>query len=158
MKLSLSPDWYDFLCALEDHRVRYLVVGGHAVSTHGEPRFTKDLEILVEPTRTNGSKLHAALVSFGLGAVAPAAEELSAPGPVWVFGRPPVRIDVMTEILGVSFAAAWRGRVVLRLDDRRTTSVLGRRQLITTKRAAGRPQDLADLAMLEAMPTPRRRR
>jgi hypothetical protein len=152
VKLSLSADWYEFLCALADHRVRFLIVGGHAVSAHGEPRFTKDLDILVEPTRANGARLHAALTEFGLGAIAPRPEELAAPGPFWMFGRPPVRIDVMTEITGVPFRTAWKNRVRLQLDAQHELFVIGRADLITAKRAAGRPQDLADVAMLESQP------
>ena len=150
MKLSLSPDWYEFLAALVDARVRFLVIGGHAVAVHGEPRFTKDLDVFVEPTIANGKRLRRALVAFGLGEIAPRPAELARPGPFWIFGRPPVRIDVLTAVKGISFARAWEGRVEAALDHRRVISVLGRRELLASKRAAGRPQDLADIANVTA--------
>lgn len=70
-------------------------------------------------------------------------------------GHPPYRVDLLTSITGVTFAQAWKGRVRVKLG-RHTVGVLGRRELIANKRAAGRPQDLADVALLLAMP-PRRR-
>ena len=76
MKLLLDPDWREFLSALIDHRVRFLLVGGLAVAAHAEPRFTKDLDVLVEATVANGRRLHAALADFGFGAVAPDPPEL----------------------------------------------------------------------------------
>lgn len=71
------------------------------------------------------------------------------PGPFWIFGRPPVQIDVLTQVKGLSWRRAWKGRVAVALDDTRTIHVLGRAELVAAKRAAGRPQDLADLARLE---------
>lgn len=98
MATDLRPDWRDFLTALIDRRVRFLVIGGHAVAVHGEPRFTEDLDVWVEPTLTNARRLHDALVDFGLGSFTPAAVELAERGPFWMFGRPPGRIDILTEV------------------------------------------------------------
>jgi hypothetical protein len=162
VKLSLDPDWHEFLCALIDHRVRFVVVGGLAVAAHAEPRFTKDLDVLVEATIANGERLVHALHAFGFGAVAPAPSELGKPGPGWILGRAPKRIDILTKIAGVSFARAWAHRVHARLDAKRRVPIIGRRELLAAKRAAGRPQDLADAAALAAFDaettTARRRR
>ena len=148
--LSLDPDWHTFLCALIDHRVRFLVVGGIALAVHAEPRFTKDLDVLVEATLANGRRLRAALVEFGFGAVAPDPSELAEPGPGWLLGRVPKRIDILTEIAGVSFRRAWARRVHAKLDARRRVPIIGRDDLLAAKFAAGRPQDLADAATIEA--------
>ena len=150
MTLSLSQDWFEFLASLTDCGVRFLLVGAHALAAHAEPRVTKDLDVFVEPTRANGVRLRAALDRFGLGAIAPSAEELARPGPFWIYGRPPVQIDVLTQLNGVSWARAWKGRVAVPLDSTRTLWVLGRSELIASKRAAGRPRDLADIASLVA--------
>lgn len=91
----MPPDWWDLLRRLQEHRVRYLVIGGHAVSVHASPRLTEDLDILVEPTLTNGKRLRAALLDFGLGSVAPRAQELLEHDAFWQFGRKPLRIDVL---------------------------------------------------------------
>lgn len=150
MTLSLSRDWYEFLVSLTDAGVRFLLVGAHALAAHAEPRATKDLHVLVEPTRANGERLRAALHAFGIGAIAPEANELARAGPFWIFGRPPVQIDVLTQLKGVSWARAWKGRVAVPLDEKRELMVLGRAELIAAKRAAGRTQDLADLERLAA--------
>lgn len=150
MTLSLSRDWYEFLVSLTDSGVRFLLVGAHALAAHAEPRVTKDLDVLVEPTLANGARLRVALERFGIGAIAPAASELARPGPFWIFGRPPVQIDVLTQLKGVSWARAWKGRIAVPLDEKREIMVLGRAELVRAKRAAGRARDLADLETLEA--------
>ncbi|MBI3203637.1 MAG: hypothetical protein HYZ29_19015 [Myxococcales bacterium] len=131
-----------------DHRVRFLLIGGLAVSAHAEPRFTKDLDVLVEATVANGRRLRAALTDFGFGTVAPAPSDLAVAGPGWVLGRAPLRIDILTRIAGVTFRRAWANRVHARLDAKRRVPVISRPDLIRAKRAAGRPQDLADVESL----------
>ena len=143
----MHTDWWDVLRTLNEHGVRYLLIGGHAVSVHASPRYTEDLDILVEPTRANGVRLHRALVAFGLGSFAPAPDELVR-GPFWQFGRKPVRIDVLTEIPAVEFRTAWRRRAEARFGDL-VVPILGHLDLIANKRAAGRAKDLADVEALE---------
>ena len=158
MRIELNRDWSEFLCALIDHRVRFVLVGGHAVAGHGEPRLTEDLDVFVEPTLANAKRLREALVDFGFGAIAPPASELAARDKVFMLGRKPWRIDILTGIDGVSFAEAWKGRVEAEFA-RKPLWVIGRAALIKNKRAAGRPKDLGDVAALENVPKkkPRRR-
>jgi hypothetical protein len=73
VKIELSRRWTEFLSALVARRVRFLLVGGHAVAGHGEPRLSEDLDVFVEPTAANARRLREALVDFGFGKVAPAA-------------------------------------------------------------------------------------
>ncbi len=145
----LSDDWRELLVLLIKKKVRFLVVGGHALAVHAEPRFTKDLDLLVEPTLANGRRLRAALLALGFGPMAPEADELRAPGPFWVFGRPPQQVDVLTKIPGVVFRSAWGRRVEVKLGALRIP-VIGRADLLAAKRAAGRPQDVADVAAIES--------
>jgi hypothetical protein len=152
--LSLHRDWYELLVALIDHRVRFLIVGGHAVAAHGEPRFTKDLDLFVDATRANGARLNAALIEFGFGAHAPRAEDIATPGPFWIFGRPPLQVDILTQIPAVRFTSAWKRRSDVPIDPVRVVGVLSREDLIANKRACGRPQDLADAANLERVLKP----
>ncbi|HEY8078147.1 MAG TPA: nucleotidyl transferase AbiEii/AbiGii toxin family protein [Labilithrix sp.] len=149
MKIELPLDWSEFLCSLIAHRVRFVIVGGHAVAMHGEPRFTEDLDVFVQPSLANARRLRKALVDFGFGAVAPAVEDLARPDKVLMLGRKPQRIDILTGIDGVSFAAAWASRVEADFE-RRPLYVIGRAALMRNKRAAGREKDLGDLALLEA--------
>lgn len=149
---SLHTDWLDLLRCLVKHQVRFLMIGGHAVSLHSEPRYTEDLDLFVEATLANGRRLRKALVEFGLGNVAPKPEELAKPGPFWMFGRKPIRIDLLTEIPAVSsFRAAWKGRVEVDIDGI-LVPVIGREDLIANKRGAGRAKDLADVESLVRFP------
>jgi hypothetical protein len=150
VKLQLNPDWTEFLSLLRSKRVRFVIVGGHAVAAHGEPRLTEDLDVFVEPTVRNAERLREALLAFGFGDSVPSARKLAAPGGIWMLGRKPWRIDVLNKIDGVSFARAWKGRA--RLDfNSGPLYLIGRRELIANKRASGRDKDLRDVAMLEGM-------
>lgn len=160
--MTLPPEWSEFLALLSAGRVRFLIVGAHALAVHGRPRATGDLDILVDPTPGNAAKLASALRAFGYAAVARQTVELATPDRMLTLGRPPLRIDVMTSISGVTFVEAWRGRQMVRFDGRRV-GVLGRREFERNKRAAGRPQDLLDLVLLretspaKKTPAPRRK-
>lgn len=79
MNVELNQDWTEFLSALIAHRVRFVLVGGHAIAGHAEPRFTEDLDVFVEPSLPNGKRLRAALVAFGFGDATPAPRELATP-------------------------------------------------------------------------------
>lgn len=89
MKIELNRDWSEFLSALISRRVRFLLVGGHAVAGHGEPRLTEDLDVFVEPTLANAQRLRDALCDFGFGATAPSAKDLACPDKVFMLGRKP---------------------------------------------------------------------
>jgi len=141
------------LSLLISKRVRFLLAGGHAVAAHGEPRLTEDLDVFVDPARTNAGRLREALLAFGFGASVPSARELAVPGKIWMLGRKPWRIDVLTKISGVTFARAWRGRVEADFAHP-PLFVIGRRELIANKRASGRDKDLRDVAMLQALSSP----
>lgn len=149
VKIELNRDWSEFLCALIAHRVRFVLVGGHAVAGHGEPRLTEDLDVFVNPTLGNARRLHEALDDFGFGSVAPPPAELAKANRVFMLGRKPWRIDILTGIDGVSFEEAWASRVEAAFAAK-PLFVIGRDALIKNKLAAGRAKDLLDVALLEA--------
>ncbi|MEJ7729935.1 MAG: hypothetical protein WKG00_12015 [Polyangiaceae bacterium] len=151
MKIELNRDWSEFLSALIARQVRFLLIGGHAVAGHGQPRLTEDLDVFVEPTLENGRRLRSALVDFGFEAVAPTAEALSTPDKVFMLGRKPWRIDILTGIAGVSFDEAWATRVEAEFA-RSPLFVIGREALIKNKLAAARPKDRLDVELLRAAP------
>ena len=166
MKIEFNPDWTEFLSLLISKRVRFVLVGGHAVAAHGEPRLTEDLDVFVEPTPANAARLREALLAFGFGSDVPTVRELAVPGKILMLGRKPWRIDVLTKIDGVTFARAWRGRVEADFSPA-PLFMIGRKDLIANKRASGRDKDMRDVAMLEAIaprpappsaPSSRRRR
>lgn len=123
------------------------MVGGHAVAFHAKPRFTKDLDLLVEPSAENASRLLAALEDFGFGGLGLAEDDFVTPGRIVQLGVAPNRVDIVTAIDGVTFDDAWSGRVAGKFGSQ-TVSYLGRAELIKNKQAAGRPQDIADLDWL----------
>jgi hypothetical protein len=151
VKIELNRDWTEFLSALIDRRVRFVLVGGHAVAGHGEPRLTEDLDVFVEPTGANAKRLSDALNDFGFGAVAPSVEELATRDKIFMLGRKPWRIDILTGIDGVTFREVWATKVEAEFAAK-PLYVIGRDALIANKRAAARDKDLLDVALLERSP------
>jgi hypothetical protein len=145
---TFPTDWREFLSLLISHRVKFVIVGGHAFAVHARPRMTEDLDVFVEASRVNAERLRQVLVAFGFGDAAPDAAVLAEEGRVFMLGRKPFRIDLLTEISGVSFVEAWRRRVVAHTSAGELP-FLSRADLVRNKRAAGRPKDLRDLEDLE---------
>ena len=123
-------------------------MGGYAVAFHAKPRFTKDIDLLVEPHPDNAQRLLRALHAFGFGAAGLSADDFTTPGRVVQLGVAPNRIDLMTAIDGVSFADAWIGRVSGHFGAV-PVFYIGKAELVRNKRATGRAQDLADVDALE---------
>jgi hypothetical protein len=154
--MKLPPEWREFIGLLCSHRARFLVVGAHALAAHGRPRATQDIDILVEPTRANARRVCSALADFGFTALAKEVEAFATPDRMATLGMPPLRIDIMTSISGVSFRQAWRGRVTANLDGL-GIGFLGRAEFLRNKTASGRPKDLLDIALLDEVAPPARR-
>ncbi len=125
-----------------------LVVGAYAVSIHAEPRGTGDLDIWVEASAENAPRVYEALRSFGAPLHEISVADLQTPEVVFQIGLPPRRIDILTSITGVTFAAAWQDRIETTYEGV-LFPVIGRRALLVNKRALGRPRDLADIDLLE---------
>ena len=146
--MHLNEDWSAFLRALLSAKVKFLLIGGHALAVHAEPRFTEDLDVFVEPTPRNAKRVVVALVDFGFGSVAPPAATFSKKDQVVMLGRKPRRIDILTGISGVDFLTAWKGRVVVGFGGM-NVPVIGRAALIANKKASGRPKDRVDVLSLK---------
>jgi hypothetical protein len=146
--MPLNPDFSDLFAALNGADARYLLVGGYAVAFHAEPRFTKDLDIWVEPSPANAARVFRALTIFGAPLSEVTEADFGAPGIVFQIGLPPNRIDVVTTADGVEFAEAWQARAQSRYGAQ-PINIISRQHLIDNKRAMGRPQDLLDVALLE---------
>lgn len=144
----MNPDFRDLLLALSDASARFLVVGAYAVSFHGEPRATADLDVWVDATPDNAARVRAALATFGAPLDELSIEDLATPDIVFQIGVAPRRIDVMTSITGVAFEEAWTGRCEASYGDVRFP-MIGREALLKNKRALGRPKDLLDVELLE---------
>lgn len=143
----MYPDFKELLSVLNEHRVKYLVVGAYAVSVHAQPRATKDIDILVRPAPDNAKEVFAALTKFGAPLQGLTAADFAEPGPFFRMGHAPLGVDILTEIPGVDFDAAWSRRVESIVDPASglKADFLSADDLITSKLATGRPQDLADV-------------
>lgn len=148
--MQVPKDWIEFVECLNDAGAEFLLVGGHAVAYHGLPRLTKDLDFFVRCDPTNAQKIVQALTSFGFAPLKVNVEDLAHPGAFVMLGHPPNRIDLITEIDGVSFEEAWISRESSDFGGVRVW-VISKEHLIKNKRSAGRPQDIADAARLEAL-------
>lgn len=146
--LGEEADFEKLLECLSSRNARAVIVGGHALTYHAKPRFTKAIDIFVEPSPENARRLMQALDDFGFGDVGLTEGDFSAPGAIVQLGIAPNRIDLITAIDGATFAEAWEGRVKGRFGSQ-DVYYLGRAELIRNKRASGRTQDLADLEWLE---------
>lgn len=146
--MVLTQDFREFFQSLNDHNVRYLVIGGYAVAFHGHPRYTKDIDVWIEADQTNAEKLIDALRAFGFGSLGLEAEDFLDPDDVIQLGYPPNRIALLTALKGVDFDTCYASRIVVEIQD---TSVhfIDLENLKKNKRATGRLQDLADLEQLE---------
>lgn len=160
---EFSADIVAFLRLLARHRVRYLLVGGEAVIYHGYPRVTGDVDFFYENNSRNVRSLFSALEEFWEGAIpgVAAADELAEEGVIIQFGRPPHRIDLLNQIDGVNFDAAWPERIRVQLQTPTgpvPVYYIDALSLLTNKEAAARPKDLEDAAYLRAKTTSARRR
>lgn len=149
-------DYEEFIAALDANKVRYLVVGAHAVALHARPRATKDLDILIDPTLTNARRVLATLRDFFGGTdLGYTVSDILDPNVILQLGVAPVRIDLFSNVAGCSdFKAVWRNRVRAPFGAVEAC-YLGLEDLIRTKQATGRPQDRADLRVLQKARTRR---
>lgn len=145
-----NRDFRDLLAALSAHSVRFLIVGGYAVTFHARPRFTKDLDVWVEPTADNAARAFQALAAFGapLQMHGVTVQDFTTVGTIYQIGLPPNRIDILTAVDGLQFAPCWDRRVTAHFGDV-DVAYLAREDLIVNKRTVARPQDLEDVRSLE---------
>ena len=143
----MSPDFKEILSVFNEHKVKYLVVGAYAVMKYTEPRYTKDLDIWVEASQENASKVFAALSNFGAPLSGVTETDFESDG-FFQMGRPPVRIDILMSIDGVAFEDAWPNRQDGDFDGV-PASFIGVDDLVVNKTISARPRDLIDIESVE---------
>jgi hypothetical protein len=143
-----SPDFKELLNLFKKHNVRYLIIGGYAVMRYSEPRFTKDLDLLVAVDEENARAVYNSLKEFGAPLQNLSPEDFAEEGYFYQMGSPPLRVDVLMSIPGISFAEAWKNRETVMIAETEM-QFISKSDLIKAKRASGRPQDLLDLENLE---------
>lgn len=145
--MELFNDFRDFIHLLNQHGVEYLVVGGYALAFHGKPRHTGDLDIWINISETNAVKMVTVLDKFGVSSLGLSKADFLKEGYVSQIGYPPLRIDILNSIDGISFPAAYPNKQMLQLDEIEI-SYIGLQDFITNKKASGRSQDLTDVKQL----------
>ena len=141
--MKLSKDLREFVELLNSRKIKYVLVGGHAVAFHGFPRFTGDVDFFIDPSPENAALVAAALGDFGFGNLGLTEADFCGPETVIQLGRAPNRIDILTSVTAVLFAEAWQTRVETKLDGL-PVWMISKDLLVRNKLATGRPQDLAD--------------
>jgi hypothetical protein len=145
----MHSDFNELLEVFEKHGVRFLLIGGWAVGLHSTPRYTKDLDLLVDSSMENAKRVFSALREYGAPLSQISPEDFSDPGTFYQFGKPPLQVDILNTIPGVEFDAAWETRMIQQVGGIEIP-VIGKQELIQAKQASGRPQDLIDVQQLQA--------
>lgn len=144
-----NTDFRDFIAALNDQDVRYLLVGGYSVILHGYSRTTGDMDIWVERTPINYSKIKQAFHQFGM-PVFDMTETNFLTHPNWdvfTFGTPPVAIDMMVQLKGLDFAKAFEKSIYFEENGLKIRTI-HKDDLLQAKKSANRPKDQNDLENL----------
>jgi len=147
--MKLSKDLREFVELLNSRKIKFLLVGGYAVAYHGLPRYTEDIDFLIEISPENAARVAAAVNEFGFPQFKP--QDFCVAETIVQLGRAPNRIDLLTSVTGVSFEEAWASRIGTELDGL-PVWVIGKDMLVRNKLATGRPQDLADVKRISRAP------
>lgn len=153
---SLSPDFLDFIVCLNERHVDFVLVGGYAMGVHGVVRATGDIDFLYRRTAKTVRALCAAMNDFGAPRELIDQASLMTSGIVTQFGRPPHRIDLLSEIDGVTFLEVWNGTTSATLDGQKIR-VIGLRELKKNKNATGRKKDEEDVRRLTSQKSRKKR-
>ena len=145
--MKINSDFKDLLRDLSEAGVRYLIVGGYAVMVYTEPRYTKDLDLWIKPELANARALLKALSEFGAPIAGVKPEDFTEPEIFFQIGVDPVRVDIMTSVLGLDFETAWNRRIEVDFSGVHAP-VLCREDILAAKIASGRTRDRIDARQL----------
>lgn len=148
--MLFDQDFIDFIDLLNKYQVKYMVVGAYALSFHGRPRHTGDLDIWIKPDLENASKMVKVIVEFGFGQLGLIEEDFLKEDYVTQLGYPPLRIDLLNTISDVNFDEAYLTRLETEIDGLQI-SLISVNDLIRNKLAVGRPKDIGDIEELEKL-------
>jgi hypothetical protein len=145
--MKTEKDYEELLGLLNKNRVKYCIVGAYAVAFYAMPRYTKDIDILIEPTRANARRILKTLNEFGFESLKLSEKDFTEKGQIIQLGYEPVRIDIITSISGLNFYEIWKGRRKGQYGKIKV-NFIDLENLIKSKRISGRNRDKADLKIL----------
>jgi hypothetical protein len=148
--VKIHPDFNNFVVALNKNNVQYVIVGSFALAFLGCPRATGDIDFWIRPTPSNARNLLKALKDFGFGKLSISEDDVLS-GNIIQLGYPPVRIDLISVLNGLTPKEIWEGRQKGKFGDY-DAHYISRESYIKNKRALGRHKDLADLERLGEEP------
>lgn len=150
--MNIHPDFEDFIVSLNRSQVEFVIVGAYALAFWGAPRYTGDVDVWIRPTSDNAKALLRAIAEFGFKSLVLSEQDILS-GNIIQMGYPPMRIDLLTVLDGLSADDIWSSRQEGPFGGQ-TVFYIGKTAFVKNKRAAGRPKDLADLAALDELPRP----
>ena len=147
--MNAEKDYEDLLRLFNRHKVRYCIVGAYAVAFYARPRYTKDMDLLVEPSPANAERILKALQEFGFRSLKLSGKDLTAERRIVQLGYEPLRIDLVTSIEGVDFQQVWKHKKQGRYGSQKAFFI-GLNELIRNKKESNRRQDQADIELLRS--------
>lgn len=145
--MKTEKDFEELLKLFNKNKVRYCIVGAYAVAFYAEPRYTKDMDIFVEPDKDNARRIIKSLAEFGFKSLTLEEKDLIRKGKIIQLGYEPVRIDLITSIEGCSFKEVWKNRAIGTYGKQKVIFI-GFNELIKNKKKTGRKQDNVDISIL----------
>lgn len=147
MDIVLPPDFKEFLKLLNDHNIKYLLIGGYAVGYHGYPRATNDMDIWIAIDSENAELMIKVLKEFGFDTPQLSKDLFLEENKILRMGVAPMRIEILTSISGVNFEECYQQKVVDEIDGIQV-DIINLEQLKINKKASGRHKDLDDFENL----------
>ena len=135
--MKTEKDFEELLKLFNKNKVRYCIVGAFAVAFYAIPRYTKDMDIFVEPDADNAHRIIKSLEE----------KDLIRTGKIIQLGYEPIRIDLMTSIEGCNFEEVWKNRAVGTYGKQKALFI-GFNELVKNKKKSGRKQDSVDISIL----------
>lgn len=144
----MNSDFKELLQILHERSVEYMIAGGYAVIHHAQPRYTKDIDIWLNPSEENAARLMLVFREFGIPLIDIEQSHFAVKKTQFSIGLPPCQLDFLTSIPGLEFEDAWKEHVSCDANGF-PIHYLGKADLIRSKEVAGRLQDLADIEELK---------
>jgi hypothetical protein len=145
--MEVQKDFKEFLALLNAHEADFMIVGGYALAFHGAPRYTGDIDVFIKPDSKNAQLIMKVLEEFGFSSLEFSIDDFKKEDSVVQLGLPPVRIDIITSISGVTWEQADASKEPGKYGEV-PVFYIGKNQYVANKRAIGRAKDIADIEAL----------